>query len=420
MSSSVAKGDAFEEVIFDFFRREIEEGRLFSPDSCKLLKKKKYYSKDRDADIVFDVAVEFYLPGADEFSLVLLIECKNYSSPVPAADIEEFNSKAEQVAPANSKLIFASAGPLQPSALNYARSRKIGVLRYFGKQELKWELYRGAYLPQEIFSRISRFELDDAISSNSSISRITDHVLDSGRGEAISIEKLAEDSLGLLHIDRCSHPAIFRSSSSPALQVTYLSREDLEYAAENALSRFDYADGKVELELISKTIPELIVVHHMQRKDGVLGSVAFYPLTINIYETDDGRRNRFTFAHELSHVLLGHEKFILRDVCEESDLQSLEPPRFLPEEIKRIEFQANYLAASILMPKQNFERDFFLLASRYGIRNRGFGHLFLDNQPTNQSDYMRVVQRLMSKYDVSRAAVHIRLQTLGLLQDARQ
>jgi hypothetical protein len=108
--STYAKGDRFEEQVFEFLSREINEGRFyaFRPECCKIFRKKGYYSRDREDFIIFDISVEVFLPGFETPSLLVLIECKNYSGKVPVGDIEEFGSKIRQVAGFNAKGIFAS------------------------------------------------------------------------------------------------------------------------------------------------------------------------------------------------------------------------------------------------------------------------------------------------------------------------
>lgn len=89
--STYAKGDRFEEQVFEFLSREINEGRFyaFRPECCKIYRKKGYYSRDREDFIIFDISVEVFLPGFETPSLLVLIECKNYSGKVPVGDIED-------------------------------------------------------------------------------------------------------------------------------------------------------------------------------------------------------------------------------------------------------------------------------------------------------------------------------------------
>ena len=72
------------------------------------------------------------------------------------------------------------------------------------------------------------------------------------------------------------------------------------------------------------------------------------------------------------------------------------------------------------MPRANFLEDFRNLVRKLGLPNRGFGALYVDNQCCNLESYQTVTGALMDRYGVSRKATTIRLEALGLLQDARR
>jgi chromosome segregation ATPase len=55
-------------------------------------------------------------------------------------DIEEFHSKIQQIAGDNVKAIFVTSA-LQRSALNHAKSKKIGVIKYLPDNQVKLLLY---------------------------------------------------------------------------------------------------------------------------------------------------------------------------------------------------------------------------------------------------------------------------------------
>lgn len=107
--NTTLKGDILEQAVFDYFTKQIAEGQFpWKSEFCKVFRKKGYYSKDREGNIKFDVSIEFYMPGATDYSMVWLFECKNYTGSVPVDNVEEFANKVQQVAPANSKAIMVS------------------------------------------------------------------------------------------------------------------------------------------------------------------------------------------------------------------------------------------------------------------------------------------------------------------------
>jgi hypothetical protein len=141
--SSVARGNAFEKRIYEAIKRELDGGRLgFSRDSARLFLKKGYHSRDRNAEIIVDVSIELWLPSANQWSMLCVFECKDYSGSVPVDDVEEFKAKLDQIAAANRKgLIAISGGVLQPAALSYAKANGIGVVRLLPDDQVEHVLY---------------------------------------------------------------------------------------------------------------------------------------------------------------------------------------------------------------------------------------------------------------------------------------
>ena len=118
--NSSQKGDQLEKIIFDIFSEEIENDRFsVKKQYCRIFRRKGYYSKDREGNIVFDITIEIYMPGQTAYSMLIIIECKNYNHPVPVDDAEEFYGKVEQIAGGNGKAIIASTSAFQKSTHNY-------------------------------------------------------------------------------------------------------------------------------------------------------------------------------------------------------------------------------------------------------------------------------------------------------------
>ncbi len=141
--NSTAKGNDLELKIFSLFQQEISQDRFFAKkEYCKIFRNKGYYSKDRESNILFDVSIEVYLPGQDSYSLLVLVECKNYGHPIPVDDAEEFFAKVQQVSGLNIKGIIASTNSFADGTLKFARSKKMGLLRYYDNLEFKWVLAR--------------------------------------------------------------------------------------------------------------------------------------------------------------------------------------------------------------------------------------------------------------------------------------
>ena len=164
--STYAKGEKFEEQVFQFLNREIHEERFFCrPEHCQIYRKRGYYLRDREDSIIFDTAIEVFLPGLEKPSMIIIIECKNYSGTVPVCDIEEFSSKVSQVAGFNAKGIFASMSAFQSGTLNIARNRGFGLLRYFDQSEFQWELPRALLTGARSSKSRKRAEIEYALTN---------------------------------------------------------------------------------------------------------------------------------------------------------------------------------------------------------------------------------------------------------------
>jgi hypothetical protein len=138
---TVAKGNAFEDTVFEIIEKELKNDRLgLSPSQAKIFRKKGYYSKERKSNIIVDIAIEVWPPNAKNYSLLWVCECKNYGSTVPVNDVEEFKAKLDQIAGKNIKGVIASPNALQQGALDYAQSNGIGVVRILPNNQVTWTM----------------------------------------------------------------------------------------------------------------------------------------------------------------------------------------------------------------------------------------------------------------------------------------
>jgi hypothetical protein len=140
--STVAKGDALEDQAFDLLQVELSKGRLgIDSASGRILKKKGYYSRDREKDIVVDISIEVWPPGAQNYSLLWVCECKNYGHSIPVDDVEEFKAKLDQIAGKNIKGVMASRSSFQSGAISFARNQGIGLVRVMPDDQVTWMMH---------------------------------------------------------------------------------------------------------------------------------------------------------------------------------------------------------------------------------------------------------------------------------------
>lgn len=429
-SNSATIGAALEQAIYDFFLTEINAGRFFAkPECCKVRKKPKYHSRDRGGEITFDVSIELFLPGASEFSSVVIIECKNYTHPVPVDDVEEFFAKVQQVAAANAKAVLASTASFQAGTQEFARSKGIGLLRYFDKMNFKWELRRSPSGAVRGRGATADSEVRAGLSTPDHQSSVFDMYLQSPTRYTNSLSDFLEDLL----LDQALSPgqlrAITNVQAKPSGVVPFVGKETLENVASRVHQDISYLSGRVALDRVCDTERDrsgLVLKLDAEPSSDfvereILGRITFDPPTIEVFRqaSPNVGRNRFTLAHELAHYLLGHGDHMVREYCQDDDfsIESGQAPD--GTDIKRMEFQANYLASSLLLPKHNVIEDFHGLVAKLGLSNRGYGLLYVDKQPCNIQSFETISAHFMTEYGVSRTAATLRLQALGLLRDNR-
>ena len=430
-TSTTKRGDALEHRIYAYFEAEIAAGRFFAKaDCCKLRHKPKYFSRDRGSEITFDVSIEIYMPGAADYSAVFLIECKNYTHAVPVDDAEEFYTKVQQVAAAKAKAVIASTASFQAGAREFARSKGIGLLRYFSRADCKWELMRSPATGGGIDSLYDSTAVAAGLAQQDYKSEVFDLYLQSPQRETHSLRAFLEDML----LDDALSPGQLRQIANPkgkdSDSAPFLENDHLEEVASDVLAKLDYTGGPVPLNLLCEIERERSglsvqlevepTADDVERQ--VLGRINFQPLRIDIYRQDTVNRGRakFTLAHELSHHILSHGKYMNGEWCDASDFALERSASADGTNVARMEFQANYLAASLLLPRHNVISDFRGLVGGLELSNRGFGSLYVDNQPCNLQSFEIVARHFTAHYGVSHIAATIRLKSLGLLRDERK
>lgn len=423
------KGDKLEDLAFEVFESQISEDCFFvRREFCKIFRKKGYYSKDREKNIIFDVSIEVTLPGHERFSLLFLIECKNYGHSVPVDDVEEFFTKIQQVSGANVKGIVVSTNSFQEGAFNFSRSKGIGLLRYFSKESLEWVLTRSpssmatsSHASSECASGYHALRKEGYISRHFDFYSFVNDIYTASSNQFFSsLARSNEDSDFLKSLAN-----IEQATKESRLCVPYLERDEVEERSFSILSEIKYESGAVSLENICEHLNEqfgLVVNRHASLRNGVLGQITFDPdvILIDDNKASTPERIRYTLAHELGHFSLGHGKYMARESCHEQDIAIDNSDSINLKDVRRMEWQANYFASCLLLPREEFEKEFFRQAQIHGLSDRGHGLLYLDEQKCNIDTFYKVSAPLVNKFQVSRTVVKLRLMKLGFLNESHQ
>ena len=409
---STAKGDKLEDALHEYLLDQQRRGELLyethHPDHCRIHRKKKYFCRERNGDVEFDVVIEIYRKGSDKPQFLVIFECKNYERSVPEKEARDFASKLRTI-PYAAKGVFVISSRLQSGAQNVAESNGIGIAKYdvnglevvaerTGRSFLPSGFVRSQIIESETPAKSLRFS---AFYEGSFFSEVSD-LLD-----------------GLISYDENVKHAKRPKKSTV---VPFMNEAALKRNAEGLLQEIGYRQGPVDLEKMCSSLA--LELHYSnalpQDADGrhVLGTANLDTNTIQINYHRNPLRKRFTLAHELGHFRLGHKKYLRSDNMIDSDLFSSADPGS-ERNYERLEFQANIFASLVILPDETFRVATAVACRLHDIKDRGHGRVYVDDQPSNRADYLKLLTDLSEYFQVSHQVIEIRLLRMGLLTDRR-
>ena len=219
--------------------------------------------------------------------------------------------------------------------------------------------------------------------------------------------------------------------------VPYLDWNDIEDKAEEVIRYF----GKGVLENPGRT-PLCYYLEELKKQfklvfeyakdlgcnaDGkkILGTTSQKPLGIYIDSSlKEDPRLCFTLAHEFGHLVLHRDIDLKRigyaeQAMIDTQIDLISGHRQLRTPREWIEWQANYFAGAILMPRDTVKDYVIRLQKDAGIiRNQGT--IYLDKQSTNLAAYIEIQRHLQRVYGVPGVTVEYRLKDLRILNDRRE
>ncbi|MCF8276557.1 MAG: ImmA/IrrE family metallo-endopeptidase [Flavobacteriales bacterium] len=404
--NTLEKGDDFEERALEIIKDSIQKGSLGLRSDCIKIynrKQKSYYSHLRKSNIHFDLSIEVWPPNSERFTLLYLIECKNYAKRVPVDDLEEFHSKIRQVLNQGAfiKGVFISNAPLQKGAREIAKSTNMMVIQ--GETVDNYKI---------LLHKTNRKLLNQplpTISNNNDEPNLDDDI----REIVAHIDFLISNSF---------------TDTSQEYRTDYnldrLSKAQIEVIANRELDQLDprilvqgFAVTRVRIRKYLhdfhgvtfkrlKPSSELLGICDIERN-----TIALHPSII------DTERETFIVAHEFGHLLLHQKLRISQDLYDHfTDSEfSFSTEKYALKNAKNwIEWQANYFATCLLLPKQQFTA---LLYKAQKWAERKNGRIYLDDQYDNIQGYEKVVSRLAYLTQTSKTTVRFRLHELKLVEN---
>ena len=385
--NTVKIGDKFEDKSYDLIQKAIENDELgISKSSAVVHRQKGYYSKDREKEIIFDLAIEVWPKNADRYTLLYLIECKSSPSGhnVPVDDVEEFYTKFNQVSGGAVKGVMITDNKFQSGGLTFAKNKRLmlievdkddnhSIILHRTEKEEKKEEKKD---PDEIFFKFIKKTLG----------------LKKVKGlKKLSAEKIENLALPILQKYNSLYSSINIDDFIEHLKTEY----DLKFDFTKDLETINGKKIAGFFDIKNKTI--LI--------DNSILPTEKFP---------------FVLGHELGHFFL-HSKLKINqeryDDFEDSEYDFFTDKHNLVNDRNWIEWQANKFAIALFLPKVLFLPH--LIAYRKSIGISRPEYIYLDEQTINKQDYYKTVDYLSDYFGISKTSVKYRIEELNLITYAK-
>ena len=383
-------GTEFEKKVYQYLEVLLKTEKLPNASSkySKIFYHKKYICGRSGRAIETDISIETYNPYAgnqEQWSTLIIIECKCYNSKVNISDYDEFRRKLTDISEYGVKGIIVTTKGFSQTNIELAGKEKIALV-VFSDQNFNWLVGRCLNKYPEQLMPILKGEQSVGLNPISYY-----------EGHFYSTPNL----LNVLDV---------------ALKIRYeyyipfLSSEELKKKAKEIYQLQPLETNEVAGEVLAKNFP-MIEVRYDNLSQGLLGTIDLRNNIITLSEDiiSDTNRVHFTLAHEIGHLVL-HRKFLRKEFSSVDDY--IDISILSDKNIKRMEYQANVFGSYLLLPERKFYYEVALLFKEYSITK---GRLYLDHQFCNRRNVSLILQRLSKKFQVSRQAIAIRLKNEKLL-----
>ncbi|MBQ8282702.1 MAG: ImmA/IrrE family metallo-endopeptidase [Paraprevotella sp.] len=388
--NTIKIGTDYENRVFKLFSSFLQEDELsfVSQKYSRIFQHKSYKCVGLDRTIDFDITIETYNPYSkeNEWSSLVIVECKCLTHNVDISDLDEFETKMNKVSSSGIKGIMVTTRGFTKKSIEQAQKAHIALM-VLSEEQYNWIVTRDINKPEHQMQVLLGNEKSGLVPTAYS------------NGLFVPLYECL-DNMGI------------SITEQNIVNIPWLDKKHIKEKANELYQRCGISSNDIAGEVLEQQYPEFSI-EFADFPQGVLGSIAYSKKVINIsneIQTDVHRRN-FTLAHELGHLYL-HQSFLesfnseLLDYDEKGVLS-------LPDEIiKRMEIQANYFASYLLIPQEIFKNEVVRLFNIYSISK---GRLYLDSQPCNKCAVLAILGTLSTKFNVSKEAIKIRLKNEGLL-----
>lgn len=395
---SVEKGNLFEAKCLAIINKMLDDGDLiFLKENVRIFKKKKYPSIYRE-NVEFDISIELWAPNAQRYSMIYFIECKNYSSRIPAEKIQKFQNDIQQVSGVNAKGIFISNMPFQKGAFSHAEKIGMMVIQGDSAENFKIILHKRS---GTIENRIQIL-----------IDSIDETLIDSG---IETLEKI---------VDKQILESLSPNIENVGYGIDLLNKNQIKEIAEQELNKISedilkYGYG-LDLKTITNYLSENynVKIETIPRNSNILGSCDIENNIISINQSIIGtQRHLFILCHEIGHYIL-HQNLAINqttyDSFSDSEHNFMTGKNNLNNPRHWIEWQANYFSISFLLAQTS------IIAKLYHYQNRkniSKDPIYFNDQYGNRKMVFELINSLAYFFQVSKTSIIYRLTELNHFKD---
>jgi Zn-dependent peptidase ImmA (M78 family) len=390
--NTVEKGDSFELYAYELIVKSIENDEFgIAPKFAKVFRKKAYYSDVRKKEIIIDLSIEIWPPNSKRYSIVYLIECKNYSTKgVPVGDIENFLYKIREIKNSHGndalgvKGAFISNSTFQESAFNIAKDVGLMLIEVSKDSELNIKLHKAKIVENNANEPEELKQIETFLYSVFELNKVSG-LKKYSKGQLANIANELIEKVDARTLEECLPTPLDKI-------VKHLKIEfDLSFDFDNEIV---FSGNKV-IHGFCDIASNCIVIDK------------------SIVGTD---RFSFLLAHEIGHYILHKDLRIHQNVY--NNFQDSEydfgTNKYLLNNYKNwIEWQANEFASNLIMPNSTFFTRLIYIQKQLGISRAG--HIYLDDQPVNRKDYGDITTYLSNFFNTTYTSVILKLESLELI-----